>query len=114
VNVIRQLEAIPWKPHPVIEGVRIKPFISEKEDGLNVTCMLVNVPAGTDVTEHVHPTQDDILYPLAGKATMWVDGTGDFTLEPGMVVRVPKGTKHKITGVTEELLIFDVFCPALI
>ena len=35
--------------------------------------------------------QDDILYPLQGKAAMWVEGVGDFTLEPGMIVRVPKG-----------------------
>lgn len=114
MEVYRQLEDIPWMPHPIVEGVRIKPLISEKEHGLNVTCMLVSVPVGKDVSEHVHPTQDDILYPLAGKATMWVDGTGEFTLEPGMVVRVPKGTKHKIFRITEELLIFDVFCPALL
>ena len=61
-----------------------------------------------------HPTQDDILYPLSGKAAMRVDGTGEFTLEPGIVVRVPKGTKHSITNVIEELLVLDVFCPALL
>ena len=44
---------------------------------------------------------------------MWVDGNGDFALEPGVIVKVPKGTKHKNTDVTEDLLLYDVFCPAL-
>ena len=44
----------------------------------------------------------------------WIDGEGEFTLEPGMIIRVPKGTKHKIFDVTEDLLIYDVFHPALI
>jgi quercetin dioxygenase-like cupin family protein len=114
VEVYRRLGNIPWIPHPIVKGVQIKPYISQKEDGLDVTCMLVNVPAGKEVGEHIHPTQDDILYPLSGKATMWVDGTGEFTLEPGIVVRVPKGTKHKITNVIEDLLVLDVFCPALL
>ena len=45
---------------------------------------------------------------------MWVDGTGEFLLQPGVIVRVPKGIKHKITEVTEDLLIYDVFSPALL
>jgi len=72
------MEKIPWVSHPIAEGVQIKPFISEKEHGLAVTCMLVKIPAGKGVAEHIHPNQDDILYPLAGRAAMWVDGAGKF------------------------------------
>ncbi len=114
MEACRIVENIAWRPHPTAEGVQIKPFITQKEDGLDVTCMLVKVPAGKTVQVHIHEKQDDILYPLAGKATMWVDGTGDFTLQPGVAVRVPKGTKHGISNVTQELLIFDVFSPALL
>ncbi|MCG6973848.1 MAG: cupin domain-containing protein, partial [Desulfobacterales bacterium] len=63
---------------------------------------------------HIHDKQDDILYPLKGKAVMWVEDVGEFTLEPGLIVRVPQGKKHKITDVVEELLVYDVFSPALI
>jgi quercetin dioxygenase-like cupin family protein len=108
------LDSIPWSPHHFAQGVRIKPMITQKEDRLDVTCLLVDVPVGVEVPEHVHETQDDILYPLSGKGIMWIDGEGEFTLEPGLIIRVPKGTKHKITHVTEALLIYDVFCPALI
>jgi len=113
MEVYRSVEKVSWMPHPTVQGVTIKPLISEKEHGLNVTCMLVNVPAGKEVPEHIHEEQDDILYLIQGKAVMWVDGTGNFSLEPGVIVRVPKGKKHKIFDVTQDLLIYDVFCPAL-
>jgi quercetin dioxygenase-like cupin family protein len=109
----RLVDSISWQPHPTAKGVRIKPMISLKEHNLDVTCMLVDIPAGIDIPEHIHETQDDILYPLHGKGVMWVDGNGDFALEPGVIVKVPKGIKHKITDVTEDLLLYDVFCPAL-
>ena len=114
MKAYRLMENIPWVPHPIAEGVQIKPFISQKEHGLGVTCMLVRIPAGKEVSEHLHSSQDDILYRLTGKARMWVDGTGEFSLEPGIVVRVPKGIKHRIFAVTQDLVIYDVFCPALL
>jgi len=113
MEVYRSVEEVSWMPHPTVQGVTIKPLVSEKEHGLNVTCMLVNVSAGKEVPEHIHEEQDDILYLPQGKAVMWVDGTGNFSLEPGVIVRVPKGKKHKIFNVTQDLLIYDVFCPAL-
>ena len=113
MEVNRSIENIFWVPHPTAQGVKIKPLISEKEHGLNVTCMLVNVPVGREVPEHIHENQDDILYPLQGRAVMRVDGAESFLLEPGVIVRVPKGTKHKIDSVTEDLLLYDVFSPAL-
>jgi quercetin dioxygenase-like cupin family protein len=113
MEVKRLVDSIPWIPHPTAEGVRIKPMVSQKEDGLDVTCMLVNIPVGKEVPEHIHEHQDDIIYPLKGKASMWVDGSGTFPLEPGVIVRVPKGIKHRVYDTTEELLVYDVFFPAL-
>lgn len=114
MKAYRLVDSISWVPHPTAPGVEIKPMISKKEHDLNLTCMLVHVPIGQEVPEHIHEQQDDILYPLKGKAIMWVDGTGEFALEPGILVRVPAGTKHKIAHVTEDLVIYDVFCPEFI
>lgn len=110
----RYLEQIPWENHATASGVKIKPYISQKEHDLDITCMLVKVPLGMEVAEHIHPKQDDILLPLSGKAVMWIDGVGDFSLVPGVAVRVPKGVRHRIYDVREELVIHDVFFPALI
>jgi Uncharacterized conserved protein, contains double-stranded beta-helix domain len=110
----RFLEQIPWEDHLTVKGVTIKPYISQREHQLDVTCMLVKVPRGMEVPEHIHPEQDDILFPLSGKAAMWIDGVGDFPLIPGVAVRVPKGVRHRIYDVKEELIIHDVFFPALI
>ena len=74
--------------------------------------MLLRIPAGVEIPEHIHEEQADILYPIDGKAEMNVEGAGTFALNPGVIVRVPKGTKHRIFNVTEELLIYDVFQPA--
>lgn len=108
----RSVDKISWMPHPTATGVEIKPLITKREQGLDVTCMLVNVPRGTEVPVHIHDGQDDILYPMKGRARMWVEGTGEFALEPGIIVRVPKGVEHRIFDVREDLTVYDVFCPA--
>jgi quercetin dioxygenase-like cupin family protein len=113
MKVWQFVEKIPWQPHPIAEGVLIKPLVSKKNEDTNVTCMLVQIPKGKEVSDHIHGEQDDILFPLKGKATMWVDGIGSFSLEPGVIVRIPKGIKHKIVEIREDLLIYDVFYPAL-
>ena len=112
MQVVKTVADISWRPHPLVKEVNIKPLVTKSEDRLDVTCMLVKVPAGTDIPEHTHEEQVDILYPLQGKAEMNVEGAGTFPLEPGVIVRVPKGTKHRIFNVTEELLVYDVFEPA--
>jgi quercetin dioxygenase-like cupin family protein len=111
MEICKTIADVSWRPHPVAKGVTIKPLVTKSEDGLNVTCMLVKIPAGVEVSEHIHEEQVDILYPIQGQAEMLVEGAGTFPLKPGIVVRVPKGTKHKIFNVAEELLIYDVFQP---
>ena len=114
MEIFTNVDSLSWAPHPIAEGVEIKPLVTKKDDGLDVTCVLVKIPAGIEIPEHIHETQADILYPLRGKAEMYVEGAGNFQLKPGIVVRVPIGVKHKIFNVTEELLIYDVFQPATI
>jgi mannose-6-phosphate isomerase-like protein (cupin superfamily) len=44
---------------------------------------------------------------------MWIEDIGSFTLESGVFVVVPKGLKHRTYNVKEELLLYDVFTPAM-
>lgn len=112
MEICKTVNKISWRPHPLVKEVNIKPLATKGEDGLNVTCMLVRVPAGIEIPEHIHEEQVDILYPIQGEAQMYVEDTGTFTLKPGIIVIVPKGRKHKISNVTDELLVYDVFQPA--
>jgi quercetin dioxygenase-like cupin family protein len=114
MEIVKTVDDIPWRPHPIVKEASIKPLATKGEDGLDVTCMLVKVPAGVEIPEHIHDEQVDILYPIQGKAEMNVERAGTFSLQPGVIVRVPKGTKHRISNVTEELLVYDVFQPATI
>ncbi len=111
MEIVKTVADIPWRPHPHIKGVIIKPLATKSEDGLNVTCMLARIPAGIEIPEHIHEDKVDILYPIQGQAEMNVEGAATFALKPGVVVRVPKGTKHSIFNVTEEVLVYYVFQP---
>ena len=114
MDIFTKVDNQAWEPHPLAKGVDIKPLVTKRDHGLNVSCILVKIPSGIEIPEHTHADQVDILYPIRGKAEMFVEGAGNFSLKPGVVVRVPMGAKHKIFNVTEELIIYDVFHPATI
>ena len=114
MDIYTKIDGLTWDLHPLVVEVKIKPLVTKRDHDLNVSCILVKVPAGIEIPEHTHEEQVDILYPIQGKAEMYVEGAGDFSLEPGVVVRVPIGAKHKIFNVTKELTIYDVFHPATI
>jgi quercetin dioxygenase-like cupin family protein len=106
------INEIQWTDHPTAKGVYIKKIITKAEFGdESPTIMMVKVPVGSEVPEHVHEGQEDILYITSGSATMWIEGMGDFQLREGILMRVPRNTKHKIVNVKEELIGYDVFSP---
>ena len=109
---IKREKDLPWESHPFLP-IQIKPLLSWKWDRAEVTCFLVKIPVGKDIPEHIHETQEDIIFLLSGKGRMWIDGLGDFDIEPGTFIRVPKNTRHRIYDVTEEILNYDVFVPPL-
>jgi quercetin dioxygenase-like cupin family protein len=114
MDICTRVDNLNWDLHPFAAGVAIKPLVTKRDHDLNVSCILVKVPTGIEIPEHTHAEQVDILYPLSGSAEMYVEGAEKFPLEPGVVIRVPIGAKHKIYNVTEELIIYDVFHPATI
>lgn len=109
---IKREKDLNWESHPFLP-IQIKPLLSRKLDRADVTCFLVKIPVGKDIPEHIHETQEDIIFLLSGKGKMWMDGLGDFDIEPGTFIRVPKNTRHRIYDVTEEILNYDVFVPPL-
>lgn len=113
INNIKREKDLAWEPHPFLP-IQIKLFLTRKFDQADVTCFLVRIPVGIEIPEHIHETQEDIIFLLSGKGKMWIEGRGDFGIEKGTFIRVPKNTKHRIYDVTEEILNYDVFTPPLI
>jgi len=52
--------------------------------------------------------------PFSTLSSFILSGIGEVPLRTGNVVRVPRGTNHRIFDVTEELLIYDVFAPGIV
>ena len=109
---MRSRSSLPEAPHPFLP-IEIKTLLTQKADRAEITCFLVKVPVGKDIPEHVHEAQEDIIFLLSGKGKMWIDGLGDFRIEKGTFIRVPKNTKHRIYEVAEEIINYDVFAPPL-
>ena len=109
---VKKEKDLEWTPHPFLP-IQIKSLLTQKSDQAEITIFLVRIPVGKDIPEHVHETQEDIIFLLSGKGKMWIDGLGDFSIEKGTFIRVPKNTKHRIYGVTEEIINYDVFAPPL-
>jgi quercetin dioxygenase-like cupin family protein len=99
-----------WQKHPFLSTVKIKRFISSK-DKLGITYFLATVAKGKKIDIHIHDNSDDYLFILEGKGEMFIEDTGVIDLYPGVFVRVPKGFKHGIGEVYEDLLYLDIFHP---
>ena len=104
---------LPEEPHPFLRGVTMKTLLSQRDDDAGATCIVVRCPAGSEIEEHVHEEQDDIIYVLEGEATMWIEGEGEFALTPGAFVAVSRGKSHRTYGVKRDLLVYDVFVPPM-
>jgi len=113
MSIVRRLDSVVETAHPFLENVGMRTLYSKKEDAAEITCFVVRCAVGSEIEEHVHHDEADIIYVLQGKATMWVEDRGDFNLNPGVFVVVPKGLRHRTYDVEEELLIYDVFTPPM-
>ena len=102
-----------WEPHPLVKEVLLNFIITQKDNGAGVTCLFVRIPKGREIPEHFHELSNDIIVPLEGKATIWIQGMGEFVMRRGVVINIPKGVKHKIFDVTEDIFAFDVFNPGI-
>ena len=113
MSIVRRLDSVTETAHPFLENVGMKTLYSKRDDGADVTCFVVRCAVGSEIEEHVHQKETDIIQVLQGKAMMWVEDRGEFILESGVFVVVPKGLRHRTYDVEEELLIYDVFTPPM-
>jgi quercetin dioxygenase-like cupin family protein len=111
---LKKLEELNWEPHPFLKGVEFKYLLTKSKDQIDITFVLARVLKGTDVPAHIHETQDDIIYCLAGEMKIWIEGEGNFDLKAGSMIRILKGVKHKPYGHSEDCSCIDIFLPAMV
>ena len=66
----------------------------EINDAKNITVGFSVFPAGSAPEGHVHPTQEEVIYIVAGRGEL-VTPEGTVDLEPGTVVYIPIGLHHQ-------------------
>ncbi len=113
MSIVRNLGDVAEAPHPFLRGVGMRVLYSRRDDGGDLTCFVVTCPAGSEIEEHTHADETDVIYVLSGKAKMWVEDRGVFPLRPGVFVVVPRGLRHRTFDVEEELVVYDVFTPPM-
>jgi mannose-6-phosphate isomerase-like protein (cupin superfamily) len=115
MEVLFTTDSLAWVPHPTVSDVFIKKIVTMEAFGQeSPSIIMVRIPVGVVVPDHIHENSEDILFILSGSATMWIDGVGEVPLREGSVIRVPRNTKHRIFDVTAELLVYDVFSPGIL
>jgi len=103
---------VEWEPHFMQEHGKIKWIYTPEKDDSPITVMLISFEEGVTLPDHIHKYQPDLIYVLKGKATFFMDGVGEFPMEPGMVILVPPNTLHAMRRVEKEgLLVYNVFSP---
>jgi putative monooxygenase len=70
---------------------------------------IIEMDAGAHVPTHVHDTETELLYLLAGAGTMTVDGV-DMPVGPTTVVQIPAGTPHSFAA-TEAVTAIQLYAP---
>ena len=110
-KVFKKESEVAWENHFMVDGAKLQWLYTKEKDDSPITVMKVLLQKGVTLPDHRHPDQPDLIYPLKGKATMFIEGEGEFPLEPGMVVQVPQNALHAIRRVEEELLMYNVFRP---
>jgi len=95
------------------EGPFPSKTLLSKRDTPTASVKIGSLPVGGKIEVHSHKDVNQLEYYIKGKATLFLEGVGEKEIRPGTFMFAPKGVKHGIHSVTEELIIYCVFTPAL-
>ena len=89
MDVCTKVDDLNWAPHPIAEGVKIKPLVTKRDHDLNVSCILVKVPVGIEIPEHLNQDGQDMLPILRGEKGELVMTRGKFNTIPISISQEP-------------------------
>lgn len=76
-----------------------------------LTMSLATFPPGSAPPGHVHPTEEEMVYVVAGRGRL-LAGDATHALEPGTALRIPPGIEHgAVNDGDEPLELLCVFTP---
>lgn len=88
-----------------------KYFRKVLETSNNTQIVIMHIPAGGEIGEETHAKNDQVLYLVAGKGTVYLNGKA-IDYNEGDIVLVPAGTKHNIvTSGQQDLKIITTYSP---
>ena len=100
-----QVEQLPWGPHHWL----CRPGLTDAE-GLQL--VRVNMPPGKAHQFHRHPSMEEIIYVLDGRAEQWVEREHQI-LGPGELAHIPVNRVHGTYNAgKEDLLFLAILSPA--
>jgi quercetin dioxygenase-like cupin family protein len=93
-----EVEELPWGPHEWL----CRPGLTRAE---KLQLVRVRMPAGQGHAFHRHPTMEEIIYVVSGRAEQWV-GRGSRLLGPGDTAHIPTDLVHGTWNAGDETLVF--------
>ena len=104
---------IEWNEHPKCKGVFLKHLIKGADTTGKVSCHLVKVEPNCIVDEHIHEAQWELHEVIEGEGNCLLN-TKEMPYNPGRMVVIPKGIKHKVIAGNDGLVLLAKYFPALL
>jgi quercetin dioxygenase-like cupin family protein len=92
------VEQLPWGQHEWLS----RPGLTAARELLLVR---VRMPPGLGHAFHRHPSMEEIIYVISGRAEQWVETTSHL-LGPGETAHIPKNLVHATYNAGEDMLVF--------
>ena len=93
-----QVEELPWGPHEWL----CRPGLT---DARHLQLVRVRMPAGTGHAFHRHPSLEEVIYVVEGRAEQWV-ARQSRALGPGDIAHIPAGEVHATYNAGDTTLVF--------
>ena len=108
-----EVSQLQWTSHPTCKGVALKHLVTgEMTDG-QLSCHVVKIDPGCEISEHIHAEHLELHEVLGGKgAGMLLDRQIPYVA--GTAIVIPAKTSHKVLAGEETLYLLAKFTPALV
>ena len=102
-----------WNPHPTYPGVSLKHLVTGSATNGQLSCHLVKVAAGCQLSTHVHADKLELHEVVSGVGTAML-GEQAIPYAVGTSVVIPANVPHSVVAGQEDVYLLAKFTPALV